>query len=89
MLDYGILDGDDRARFDATSLELLGAYTHPYADASDLRIASDLMAILYAIDAVTDAQDTETVKVTRDVLTYGLTNSTCKGASPITLFTQE
>lgn len=89
MISYGVLSGEKRAKLIKTNPDLLGAYSHPYAEPNGLRLASDFATILFALDEFTDDQSAEDARATHDTFMKALNGNSGDDASPITLFTKE
>ncbi|KAL5518435.1 hypothetical protein ACEPAH_117 [Sanghuangporus vaninii] len=89
MLSHGIFPDRRSDWLLATHPELLGAYVYPYADANGLRIATDVLTILFALDEVTDAQEEQEALATRNTFVKALTGMSIDDTSPIAVFARD
>ena len=89
MVAHGVLSDSKHVQLDATNPDLLGAYVYPYADAKSLRIATDVLTILFALDEFTDDQGAQEASVTRDIFARALRGDSSDDTSPISTFTRE
>ncbi|KAL5534777.1 hypothetical protein ACEPAG_1241 [Sanghuangporus baumii] len=89
MLSHGVFSDHKGSRLHATHPELLGAYVYPYADTNGLRIATDLLTILFTVDEVTDAQGEQEALATRHTCVKALTDESIDDTSPIAVFTRD
>ncbi|EJD04498.1 terpenoid synthase [Fomitiporia mediterranea MF3/22] len=89
MLKYGVFSDHRRDRLNTINIELFGAYTYPYADAEALRIVTDFVMILFALDEFTDLQDQDGAKATSDIFVNALNGVSGNDNSPIALFTKD
>ncbi|KAL5535012.1 hypothetical protein ACEPAF_3103 [Sanghuangporus sanghuang] len=88
MLSYGGLRGDELSVLIKSNAKLLGACAYPYADPNSLRIATDFMNVLFALDKITDDQNTVDTGATRDAFTNALSGKSRDDTSPKTTFTK-
>ncbi|KAL5518434.1 hypothetical protein ACEPAH_116 [Sanghuangporus vaninii] len=89
MLSHGIFPDLSCSRLLASHPELLGAYIYPYADANTLRIATDVLTILFALDEVTDGQGEQEALASRNTFVNALTGKSIDDMSPIAAFTRD
>ncbi|KAL5495813.1 hypothetical protein ACEPAI_1277 [Sanghuangporus weigelae] len=89
MLSHGVFPDHIGLRLLATHPELLGAYIYPYADANGLRIATDVLTILFTLDEVTDAQGEQEALATRHTFVKALTGESIDDTSPIAAFMKD
>lgn len=89
ILGYSIFTDKMRARLSVSDIDSLGAYTYNYADAKNLRIANDFIVLTTALDEITDLQDPEGAKATRDTFVNALAGMSGDDDSQVTLFTKE
>ncbi|KAL5534778.1 hypothetical protein ACEPAG_1242 [Sanghuangporus baumii] len=89
MGNHGVLSNAKQAQLAASQTELLGAYVYPYADINGLRIATDFLTILFALDEVTDDQEAKEALATRDTFVKALTGESNDDTSPIAIFTRD
>ncbi|KAL5535010.1 hypothetical protein ACEPAF_3101 [Sanghuangporus sanghuang] len=89
MLSHGIFPNRRSDWLLATHPEFLGAYIYPYADANGLRIATDVLTILFTLDEVTDSQEGQEALPTRNTFVKALTGKSIDVMSPIAVFTKE
>ncbi|KAL5535013.1 hypothetical protein ACEPAF_3104 [Sanghuangporus sanghuang] len=89
MGNHGVLSNAKQAQLVATQAELLGAYVYPYAEIDSLRIATDLLTIMFALDEVTDDQAAKEALATRNTFVKALTSESNDDTSPIAMFTRD
>ncbi|THH10878.1 hypothetical protein EW145_g1031 [Phellinidium pouzarii] len=88
VLSHGIFANSKRARIISSNGALLGAHTYTYANADVLRTCSDFLNLLFTLDEISDDQDINGVRRTRDAFVNAL-NGKYDDNSVVSRFTKD
>jgi hypothetical protein len=81
---YDILSPDRSAGFTSSYGELLASHAYPYAPRDAFRVCADFINILFALDEVSDLQDSDGARETIHIFVRVLRNDPdCDDGSPL------